>query len=271
MLRQNGSYAPISEPDLKAKLLSDWQLVKRARFQAADRLGRRNSASLFTLSMVALYGGLITVFVLIFKDSLTSHMRNICDWVSVVANWLTLTFSLTEQIKDYSGQSRALHECAQKVNDLRKHLQATPISASQQLIPFVKAYEAPEPVLEKNRDGYRGKDAGSFIDALQLGIGLVVPVAEKGTSFLQGLDDLFYIFERDILYCGVFQPQIGFVLRPLVGLGGGPFFCFRIVLVLEYKDAVDLGFRTEGLDGFPDRLVEIGIDQQGVRTLGDGM
>ena len=142
MLRQNGSYTQNSEPDLKSKLLSDWQLVKRARFQAADRLDRRNSASLFTLSMVALYGGLITVFVLIFKDSLTSHMRNICDWVSVVANWLTLTFSLTEQIKDYSGQSRALHECAQKVNDLRKHLQATPINASQQLIPFVKAYEA---------------------------------------------------------------------------------------------------------------------------------
>lgn len=130
------------EPEFKAKLLADWQLVKRARFQAADRLGRRNNASLITLSTVALYGGLITVFVLIFKDSLTPHMRSICDWVSVVANWLTLTFSLTEQIKDYSGQSRALHECGQKVNDLRKRLQATPISAPQQLIPFVQAYEA---------------------------------------------------------------------------------------------------------------------------------
>jgi SMODS and SLOG-associating 2TM effector domain family 5 len=140
---QRGSaYAPPPEPEMKAKLLADWQLVKRARFQAADRLGQRNGASLFTLSMVALYGGLITVFVLIFKDSLTPHMRSICDWVSVVANWLTLTFSLTEQIKDYSGQSRALHECAQKVNDLRKHLQATQIGASHQLIPFVKAYEA---------------------------------------------------------------------------------------------------------------------------------
>ena len=134
--------APLREPEQKVKLLADWQLVKRARFQAADRLQRRNHASLFTLSTVALYGGLITVFVLIFKDSLTPHARNICDWVSAVANWLTLTFSLTEQIKDYSGQSRALHECAQKVNNLRKHLQATPISAPQQLIPFVQAYEA---------------------------------------------------------------------------------------------------------------------------------
>ena len=62
--------------------------------------------------------------------------------MAVVASWLTLTFSLTEQIKDYSGQARALHECGQKVNDLRKRLQATPISASQQLIPFVQAYEA---------------------------------------------------------------------------------------------------------------------------------
>lgn len=130
------------EPEQKAKLLHDWQLVKRARFHAADRLERRSSASLITLSMVALYGGLITVFVLIFKDSLSAHGRNVLDWMSVVANWLTLTFSLTEQIKDYRGQSRALHECAQQVNDLRKRLQVTPISTPQQLIPFVEAYEA---------------------------------------------------------------------------------------------------------------------------------
>ena len=139
---QAAQTAPAHEPEQKARLLADWQLVKRARFHAADRLQRRNHASLFTLSTVALYGGLITVFVLIFRDNLTPHARNICDWVSAVANWLTLTFSLTEQIKDYSGQSRALHECAQKVNTLRKHLQATPISAPQQLIPFVQAYEA---------------------------------------------------------------------------------------------------------------------------------
>ena len=140
--RRAAQHAPFIEPEFKAKLLADWQLVKRARFEAAERLGQRNSLSLFTLSMVALYGGLITVFVLIFRDSLTPHLRSICDWIAAVASWLTLTFSLTEQIKDYSGQSRALHECGQKVNDLRKHLQATPISASQQLIPFVKAYES---------------------------------------------------------------------------------------------------------------------------------
>ena len=135
------SGTPAAEPEQKAKLLADWQLVKRARFHAAARLGRRNSASLITLSTVALYGGLVTVFVLIFKDSLTPHIRSICDWVSVVANWLTLTFSLTEQIKDYGGQSRALHECAQQVNDLRKRLEATPINSSRQLIPFVQEYD----------------------------------------------------------------------------------------------------------------------------------
>ena len=141
------------EPELKAKLLADWQLVKRARFHAASRLEQRNSASLFTLSMVALYGGLITVFVLIFKDSLSAHARSICDWISVVANWLTLTFSLTEQIKDYRGQARALHECGQKVNALRKHLQATPISTPQQLNPFIQAYEAHIAACGPNHDG----------------------------------------------------------------------------------------------------------------------
>ena len=142
----------LREPEFKSKLLDDWQLVKRARFHAASRLERRNGASLFTLSMVALYGGLITVFVLIFKESLSAHARSICDWISVVANWLTLTFSLTEQIKDYRGQARALHECGQKVNALRKHLKATPIATPQQLNPFIQAYEAHIAACEPNHD-----------------------------------------------------------------------------------------------------------------------
>lgn len=133
---------PLIEPEQKAKLLHDWQLVKRARFHAAGRMERRSDASLITLSMVALYGGLFTVFALLFKDNLSPHARTILDWMAVVASWLTLTFTLTEQIKDYRGQARALHECAQQVNDLRKRLQVTPISAPQQLIPFVEAYEA---------------------------------------------------------------------------------------------------------------------------------
>jgi SMODS and SLOG-associating 2TM effector domain family 5 len=105
-----------AEPEQKIKLLRDWQVVKRARFHAADRLEKRNFWSLITLSSVALYGGLLTVFVLIFKDSLTPHVRSIFDWMSAVASWLTLTFSLTEQIKNYNAKARELHECGSTIS-----------------------------------------------------------------------------------------------------------------------------------------------------------
>ena len=132
---------PLVEPELKAKLLSDWQLVKGARFNAAARLEKRHWLSLVTLATVALYGGLVAVFVLIFRDSFGSHARGIFDWVAAVASWLTLTFSLTEQIKNHSGKARELHDCARQINDLRKHLQASVITAPGQLRPFIAAYD----------------------------------------------------------------------------------------------------------------------------------
>lgn len=134
--------APVVEPELKAKLLADWQVVKRARFHAAARLEQRHWLSLVTLTSVALYGGLVTVFVLIFKDSFSGHTRSIFDWVAAVASWLTLTFSLTEQIKNHSGKSRELHDCARQINDLRKRLQTSVIVAPQNLQPFVAEYDS---------------------------------------------------------------------------------------------------------------------------------
>lgn len=140
------------EPELKAKLLADWQVVKRARFHAAARLEQRHWLSLVTLSSVALYGGLVTVFVLIFKDSFSGHARSIFDWVAAVASWLTLTFSLTEQIKDHSGKARELHECARRINDLRKRLQTSVIVAPQNLQPFVAEYDSIIASCDPNHD-----------------------------------------------------------------------------------------------------------------------
>lgn len=143
---------PVVEPEMKAKMLADWQLVKRARFHAAARLEQRHWLSLVTLTSVALYGGLVTVFVLIFKDSFSGHARNIFDWVAAVASWLTLTFSLTEQIKNHAGKSRELHDCARKINNLGKRLKASVIAAPHQLIPFVEAYDVIISECDPNHD-----------------------------------------------------------------------------------------------------------------------
>lgn len=125
---------------LKWQLINDWKLVKRARFNAAKRLERKNGAGMVTLAIVALYGGLISVFNLMFKHRVGADARDVLEYIAVVSSWLTLIIGLTEQLKGYGEASRELHGCAREVNDLQRHLTATPIADERQLAPFLIGY-----------------------------------------------------------------------------------------------------------------------------------
>ena len=125
---------------LKRKLGNDWKVVKRARFNASKRLERKQSAGIVTLAIVALYGGLISVFNLMFKHRVGGDTRDILEYVAVVSSWLTLIIGLTEQQKCHAANARELHDCARDVNDLQKHLAAAPIVNEAQIGPFLARY-----------------------------------------------------------------------------------------------------------------------------------
>lgn len=125
---------------LKKKHLDSWTLVKRARFNAAKRLERKSSAGIVTLAIVALYGGLISVFNLMFKHRVGGDTRDILEYVAVVSSWLTLIIGLTEQQKGHSANARELHDCARDVNNLQKRLAATHVYDEHQLQPFLAHY-----------------------------------------------------------------------------------------------------------------------------------
>ncbi len=125
---------------LKRKLIIDWKIVKRARFNAAKRLDRKQSAGIVTLAIVALYGGLISVFNLMFKHRVGGDTRDVLEYVAVVSSWLTLIIGLTEQQKNHGANARELHDCARDVNDLQKMLAAAPIATENQLIPYLERY-----------------------------------------------------------------------------------------------------------------------------------
>ena len=131
---------PAAEHPLKRKHLDSWTLVKRARFNAAKRLERKQSAGIVTLAIVALYGGLISVFNLMFKHRVGGDTRDILEYVAVVSSWLTLIIGLTEQQKNHGANARELHDCARDVNDLQKQLAATPIYDEAALQPFLGRY-----------------------------------------------------------------------------------------------------------------------------------
>ena len=130
---------PLQHP-LKRKHLDSWTLVKRARFNASKRLERKSSAGIVTLAIVALYGGLISVFNLMFKHRVGADTRDILEYVAVVSSWLTLIIGLTEQQKGHAGNARELHDCARDVNNLQKQLAATSIYEERQLQPFLDRY-----------------------------------------------------------------------------------------------------------------------------------
>ena len=145
----------LQQHPLKRKHLDSWTVVKRARFNASKRLERKQSAGIVTLAIVALYGGLISVFNLMFKHRVGADTRDVLEYVAVVSSWLTLIIGLTEQQKNYGSNARELHDCARDVNDLQKHLAATPIVSEQQLAPFLVRYRE---IMEKCRPNHDDVD-----------------------------------------------------------------------------------------------------------------
>ena len=150
-----GRFAPSEQHPLKRKRLEDWTLVKRARFNAAKRLERKQSAGIVTLAVVALYGGLISVFNLMFKHRVGADVRDVLEYVAVVSSWMTLIIGLTEQMKSHGANARELHDCAREVNDLQKELAATPVHDERALAPFLQRYAR---LIEKCRPNHDDVD-----------------------------------------------------------------------------------------------------------------
>ena len=146
---------PAHQHPLKRKHQESWTLVKRARFNASKRLERKQSAGIVTLAVVALYGGLISVFNLMFKHRVGADTRDVLEYVAVVSSWLTLIIGLTEQQKNYGSNARELHDCARDVNDLQKQLAATPVHTEQQLQFFLARYRD---IMEKCRPNHDDVD-----------------------------------------------------------------------------------------------------------------
>lgn len=135
-------FGPSPVQRLKDKHINDWKRVKRARFNAAKRLERKQSAGIVTLAIVALYGGLISVFNLMFKHRVGGDLRDVLEYVAVVSSWLTLIIGLTEQQKNHGANARELYECAQAVNDLQKQLAAARLTDESQLTWYLGNYRA---------------------------------------------------------------------------------------------------------------------------------
>jgi hypothetical protein len=139
--------APFQRPSLsrtspKQKYSRDWKLVKRARFNAAKRYERKQSASTLAFALAGIIGFLVPVYTLIFRDALTPHGKNVLDFTAFVTGALSLTLGLIEQAKDYPAKYRRFDLCGRMVNKVVRRLTITNIEHDEDLEPLIREYEA---------------------------------------------------------------------------------------------------------------------------------
>jgi hypothetical protein len=138
--------------DARDKYLRDWTAVKRARFNAAKRFERKQSASTLAFAFAGVIGFLLPFYTLLFTDALSMHTKNVIDFTAYVTGALSLLVGLIEQAKDYPAKARRFDQCARRVNVLVRRL-AFFVHHPQDLYGLIEEYERALEECGENHDG----------------------------------------------------------------------------------------------------------------------
>ena len=115
----NGRSEPSGAAD---QLLRTMRMVKAARFNAAERLERKQLVSVFALSTVSLYFVGLSVWQTIYAANLEAPTNQLITLVSIMSSICTLVLALIDSMNDYKIKAHHMHTCALSVNDLQQEL-----------------------------------------------------------------------------------------------------------------------------------------------------
>jgi hypothetical protein len=145
--------APTRPPaSARDKYLRDWKVVKQARFNAAKRFERKQSASTLAFALAGVIGFLLPFYTMLFVESLSSHTKNVLDFTAYVTGALSLMVGLIEQAKDYPAKARRFDQCGRRVNGLARRL-AFFVRHDQHLYALIEDYEKALEECGENHDG----------------------------------------------------------------------------------------------------------------------
>src|SRR5262245_42169410 len=100
------------------QLVGTMQIVKAARFNAAERLERKHLVSVVALSIVSLYFVGLSVWQAVYAADLSEPANRLITLVSIMSSICTLVLALIEAMNDYKMKAHHMHACALAVNDL---------------------------------------------------------------------------------------------------------------------------------------------------------
>jgi hypothetical protein len=104
------------------QLMGTMQTVKAARFNAAERLERKQLVSVFALSTVSLYFVGLSVWQAIYAANLETPTNQLITLVSIMSSIATLVLALIDSMNDYKIKAHHMQACALSVNDLLQEL-----------------------------------------------------------------------------------------------------------------------------------------------------
>src|SRR5262245_52566602 len=108
------------------QLVRTMRTVKAARFNAAERLERKQLVSVVALSTVSLYFVGLSVWQVVYAASLSEPANRLITLLSIMSSISTLVLALIEAMNDYKIKAHHLHACALAVNDLLQELRLLP-------------------------------------------------------------------------------------------------------------------------------------------------
>jgi len=104
------------------QLVRTMHTVKAARFNAAERLERKQLVSVVALSVVSLYFVGLSVWQAVYAAALNDADNRLITLVSIMSSVATMVLALIEAMNDYKIKAHHMHTCALAVNDLLQEL-----------------------------------------------------------------------------------------------------------------------------------------------------
>lgn len=121
-------------------LAATMRLVKAARFNAAERLERKATVSLFTQSTVALYFVGLAVWQAVYADQIDDATNRLMTFIQLVSSVFTLILGLLEALNDYKMKAHHLHNCGLGVSELAQELRIARPTDPAQVQEFRRRY-----------------------------------------------------------------------------------------------------------------------------------
>jgi hypothetical protein len=122
------------------QLVATMRVVKAARFNAAERLERKATVSLFTQSTVALYFVGLAVWQAVYADQIDDATNRLMTFIQLVSSVFTLILGLLEALNDYKMKAHHLHNCGLGVSELAQELRIARPTAAADVQNFRRRY-----------------------------------------------------------------------------------------------------------------------------------